>query len=145
MIVNPNYCFLGASPDGAVYDPSNLQEPFGFLEVKNPDTAWNISPIEACSQSGFICCLSGGQPELKESHHYYAQVQGQMAIGERPWCDFVIYTSKGINIQHIPFDQSYWTNKLLPKLESFYNNCVAPEIVSPLHLLGLPICDLSNV
>ena len=31
--INPEYPYLGASPDGSVYDPSNLQQPFGFLEI----------------------------------------------------------------------------------------------------------------
>ena len=25
-------------------------------------------------------------------------------IGEREWCDFVIYTPKGLNVQRISFD-----------------------------------------
>ena len=33
----------------------------------------------------------------------------------------------------------------LPKLVSFYNNCVVPEIVSPVHTLGIPIRDLSKL
>ena len=32
----------------------------------------------------------------------------------------------------------------LLKLTAFYVNCVGPEIVSPLHPLGLPIRDLSK-
>ena len=86
---------------------------------------------------------STGQIKLKESHQYYAQVQGQMGVGGRPWCDFVVYTKKDISIQRITFDENYW-NKLLPKLHSFYKNCVAPEIVSPVHALGLPLRDLSK-
>ena len=31
---------------------------------------------------------------------------------------------------------------LLPK---FYDNCVVPEIVSPVHALGIPVRDLSKV
>ena len=67
-----------------------------------------------------------------------------MAIGQRPWCDFVIYTTKGLSVERIQFDNDYWTNTLLPKLESFYDNCIAPEVVSPLHTLGLPLRDLSK-
>ena len=29
-----SYPFLGASPDGVVHDPSNTEQPFGFLEIK---------------------------------------------------------------------------------------------------------------
>ena len=42
------------------------------------------------------------------------------------------------------FDSDYWENILLPKLVSFYDNCIAPEIVSPIHTLGLPLRDLSK-
>lgn len=145
VIINPTYSFLGASPDGAIYDPLNPQQPFGYLEVKCPYSARNLTPIEACGRSGFCCRLkSTGQLELKESHCYFPQIQGQMALGDRPWSDFVVFTLKGISIQRIPSNPSYWTDKLL-KLVSFYDNCVAPELVSPVHPLGLPVRDLSKI
>lgn len=65
-------------------------------------------------------------------------------MGERPWCDFVIYTTMGLSVERIKFDKDYWTNTLLPKLVVFYDCCVAPEIVSPVHTLGLPLRDLSK-
>ena len=103
------YPFLGASPDGAVHDPSNVQQPFGFLKVKCPYSFSNKSVQEACSSSSFFCEMddSTGQIKLKESHQYYAQVQGQMGVGGRPWCDFVVYTKKDISVQRITFDENY--------------------------------------
>ena len=68
-----------------------------------------------------------------------------MAIGERPWCDFVIYTTKGVSVQRVLFNKKFWLDDLLPKLVSFYDNCVIPEIVSPIHSLGLPVRDLSKI
>ena len=105
-----------------------------------------MSPVEACSAPVFFCTLDRltCQPKLKENHAYFARVQGQMGLGERLWCDFVVYTEKGISIQRIPFDETYWKNKLLPKLTSFYDHCVVPEIVSPVHHIGLPLRDLSK-
>jgi hypothetical protein len=126
VIINPSHEFLGASPDGAVHDPSN-SEPYGFLDLKCPYSARNITPLEACSKPAFFCDINAatGHLTLKENH---AQVQGQMAIGERPWSDFVVYTMKGISIQRIPFNHTFWTDKLFPKLNSFYDNCVLPEL-----------------
>ena len=146
FLISSSYPFLGASPDGAVFDPSNALQPFGFLEVKCPYSARMISPTDACAVSGFCCTFDQHtrQLQLKERHAYYAQVQGQMAIGGRPWCDFVIFTSKGLSIQRVQFDERYWKEDLLPKLENFYDNCVAPEIVSPLHCLGLPVRNLAK-
>lgn len=47
-----------------------------------------------------LCCIQNdsGELELKKSHSYYVKIQGQMAVGKRPWCDFVIYTLKGVNM-----------------------------------------------
>ena len=142
FIVNPLYPFLGASPDGTVYDPSNEEDPFGFVEVKCPYSARDITPSAAAAESSFYCKLdSSGYVKLKHTHHYYAQVQGQMAIGDRPWCDFVIYTSKGISIERINFDRKYWEENL-QKLVTFYDNCIAPEAVSPLHSVDCKIRKL---
>ena len=147
--ISPEHPFLGATPDGAVFDASHAEEPFGFLEVKCPYAQRNVTPAEACSTPGFCCTLQVNpdgttQLFLRTNHIYYAQVQGQMAVGNRPWCDFVIYTSKGISVQRIQFDKVYWEKTLLPKLTEFYDNCLGPEIVSPVHVLGLPIRNLSK-
>ena len=65
VIINPSWSFLGASPDGAVYDPLNIQQPYGFLEVKCPYSVKNVTPTEACSHSGFCSRLNSiGQLEL---------------------------------------------------------------------------------
>ena len=145
--ISTEHPFLGATPDGAVFDASNAEEPFGFLEVKCPYAQRNVTPAEACSTPGFCCTLQvnpdgATQLLLRTNHIYYAQVLGQMAVGNRPWCDFVIYTTKDINVQRIQFDKVYWEKTLLPKLTEFYDNCLGPEIVSP--VLGLPIRNLSK-
>lgn len=81
MIINPEYSFLGATPDSAIYDPFDPEQPYGFLEVKCLYSARNVIPIKACETPGFCCTVDSttGQLRLKESHQYYAQVQGQMA------------------------------------------------------------------
>ena len=49
--------FLGATPDGTVYDPSNSSHPFGCLEVKCPYSHRDRSPAEACTILGFCSQL----------------------------------------------------------------------------------------
>jgi len=51
---------------------------------------------------------------------YYAQVQGQMGITGAEWCDFVVYTKKGMSIEQIPIDPQYW-DELVGKLLCY--NC----------------------
>ena len=67
-----------------------------------------------------------------------------MAVGGRTWCDFVLFTTKGISVQWISFNIDYWGKTLFPKLIDFYDNCLGPEIVSPVHVLGLPIRNLTS-
>ena len=61
-----------------------------------------------------------------------------MEINNRPWCDFIVYTLKGLTVSRIEFDSEYWTGAL-PNLVFLYDNCVAPEIISPVHMLGIPM------
>lgn len=123
-----------------VYDPSS-EQPYGFVEVKCPYSKRELSPREACATGQFYCTLESSEVTLRRTSNYYCQVQGQMAIGERPWCDFVVYTPKGISVERINFDPAYW-DRVRAKLTEFYDKCFGPEIVSPLHALGLPVRDL---
>ena len=149
FVIHEEIPFLGASPDAYVYDPQSETE-YGLAEIKCPFKYREIHPNEAAMEPDFCCKLSTTVDglaviELKDTHTYYAQVQGQMAITGRKWCDFVVYTKKGLSVQRIVYDYAFWTTKLLPKLVDFYDNCVCPSIVSPVHLLGRKVHDLRLV
>lgn len=62
---------------------------------------------------------SDTQCRLKESHPYYAQVQGQMGVTGAMWCDFIVYTNVGIYVQRIPFNSHFW-EQLKQDLTSYY-------------------------
>ncbi len=143
FFIHPEHTFLGASPDGSVYDPSS-PEPYGYLEIKCAFKYQDMDPREAAKKSDFWCSVASNKLTLKENHPYYSQVQGQMAIGARPWCDFCTYTKVGIYVERIAFNKNMWETDILPKLVSFYDNCVAPEIISPKHSLGFQLRDLRN-
>ena len=48
-------------------------------------------------------------------------------MGNRSWCDFVVWTPHGILIERIKRDEIY-AEILLAKLVSFLQGCIAPEI-----------------
>ena len=108
FFVSPKIFFLGCSPDGKVVD-SVSQDQFGLAEVKCPSSKFNVTPEEACSDPSFCLELVNGSPRLKRNHEYYDQIQGQMALTGAKWCDFVVYTSRGLNIERIPFDKERWS------------------------------------
>ena len=93
FVISEDHPFLGTSPDGYVCDPDAL-ESYGLVEVKCPYKYRGYAPNDACLNVDIFCELatqsSGDQKvQLKRSHSYYCQVQGQMAITERAWCDFL--------------------------------------------------------
>ncbi len=137
--------FLGASPDAYVHEMDAVEQ-FGLAEIKCPYKYRDLSPEDAAKNSDFCCTLGtlAGRKtlHLKRSHQYYSQVQGQLAITQRRWCDFVIYTNQGISVERISFDSEFWLDQLLLKLINFYDNCLCPAIVSPVHLLGMKMHDL---
>ena len=71
-----------------------------------------------------------GTISLKRDHEYYHQVQLQLYITSANWCDFCVYTTKGIAIESIYPDMG-WQVRNLPKLQYFYDNILLPEILVP--------------
>ena len=120
LVVSVSYPYLAATPDGKVVDPGCTQV-FGIVEVKCPLTKFNVTPLDACSDSSFCMEADNTSCKLKESHQYFAQVQGQMGVTGAMWCDFVVYTKKGIHVQRIQFNNDYWI-QLRDKLSSYYFN-----------------------
>jgi len=55
--------------------------------------------------------------ELKIEHNYYYQIQGQMHVSKRKFCYFVVYTENWCKVQIIEYDESFWSNKMVRKLE----------------------------
>lgn len=82
----------GASPDGLI----DMEPDFGLIEIKCPNTATHIQTL-----------LSGEMPKK-----HYPQVQGQMWITGRQWCDFVSYDPRlddknAIFIKRVERDDEY--------------------------------------
>lgn len=93
FVIHPDVPWLGASPDGVIFDPT---EPchFGLIEIKCP----NVKSFVDCA----YLVMKSGKMELKPTHPYYWQVQGQMLITGMDWCDFVVSAEEDIHIQRIP-------------------------------------------
>ena len=79
-----------------------------------------------------------GQIKLKQSHKYFFQVQGQMAVTGHHATYFVVWTLKGQPlIEKIPFNQHLWQD-IVSKIVIFFKGYVQRV------LLGLrPLCFCS--
>ena len=91
LVVNPKWPWLGASPDGLIYDNAEVSL-YGAVEVKCPASKSGMRVLEACSDKLFCLELVDGKPCLKKKHVYYYQTQGVMAICQLEFLDFVVYT-----------------------------------------------------
>ncbi len=83
---------IGASPDGFVDDD-------GTLEIKCPNTATHLETLMT----------------RKVPRQYIAQIQGQLLLTDRKWCDFVSYDPRmpqnaQIIIIRVDRDEEYITN-----------------------------------
>ena len=122
FVVSEAFPVLGASPNAKVID-FGCSICFGLAEVKCPHTKFHVTPLEACSDPNFFMeKISDTQCRLKRDHAYYGQVQGQMGVTGAKWCDFIVYTSKGIYIERIAFDPVYWGNLKNELLQYYFEH-----------------------
>lgn len=121
LCINPKLYILGVTPDAKVVDAA-CSEPFGIAEVKCPYSKFQVSPMDACSDPTFCLHInSNGHLTLKRNHEYYDQIQGQMGVTGAKWCDFIVYTSRGLSVERIPFNSDHW-KKLRNKICDYYFN-----------------------
>lgn len=119
-----NKSFIGASPDAVVSCGCCGK---GVLEIKCPYSIANQIP----SESNLTYLGKGavnGKVNLVSSHPYYSQVQTQMGVTGRRWCDFLAYTRHGIHLERIMFDRQRWL-QILYAAECFFINHMAPVLV----------------
>jgi putative phage-type endonuclease len=90
--------WLGASPDGLIED-------YGLVEFKCPYS------------------MRKGESRFKtarEQMHYYAQMQFQLYVTGRDYCDFYQWAPHGTRLEVVHVDSSF-INENLPKLKAFYD------------------------
>ena len=132
----------------AIYDPTE-KEPYGFVEIKCPYKHRSSSLSMACEDTNFCCRLTtvNGKKkiEIKRDtcimHRCKDKWQLDVKHGVTLSC---IRISNEVHIHRLHFNVNFWKNDLLLKLVYFYNNCLAQEIIHPMHVLGLPIRDISK-
>ena len=122
LVVNNEFPFLGASPDGKVCADGTS----GLLEVKCPYTARSISIQQACATIKDFCLVQDENgTHLKHEHAFYVQVQGQLLITGSNFCDFVVYTHVDTHIERILPDVPFMT-VMLEKLAVFFQDFAKP-------------------
>ena len=123
--------FLGASPDGLITEHDGNMESTGLLEMKFIQLNDSETLTDALLRKR-ICVSINDCVKVNTKHKYYYQVQHQMFVTGKTWTDFVVKGSldNSLYIERVEFNSVFWA-EVLPKLKSFFNKYMLPEIVYP--------------
>lgn len=124
LCVIPSKAYIGASPDGLV-DCACCGE--GLLEIKCPFSIADSAPNQ--SNLKYLKTNKKGQVSLSKNHPYYSQVQYQMGVTRRQWCDFFVYSKHGFYLERIKFDTERW-KALENAAEYFFENHIIPYLMN---------------
>ena len=93
-----------------------------------------MDPSEACKDQSLYCCLIDNKLQLKRTHSYYHQVQLQLYVcGDKAaFCDFCIFTLKGVLVERILPDKQWQENEAI-KLDNYFMDHILQELIYPTH------------
>uniref|UniRef100_A0A224Z122 Protein containing YqaJ domain n=1 Tax=Rhipicephalus zambeziensis TaxID=60191 RepID=A0A224Z122_9ACAR len=115
--------FLAASPDGLI---SCKCCGAGVLEVKCPYSANCVGDV--VMQKGGCLEQFADSARLKRSHAYFHQVQLQLYVCERQYCDFVLWTPSDIFMERVTIDMSF-CREMTQKSKDFFEQALLPQLL----------------
>lgn len=133
LVINPQWPFIGASPDGVI-ECSCCGK--GVLEIKCPFCHRDSSIISAAKEDPKFCLKEvDGKLTLDETHSYYYQVQTQLFVCDAHYSDFCVCTfasegdQENVHIERIYKNHSFWNEECVPKARLFFRTCLLPELL----------------
>ena len=124
--LNPNFPHFGASLDGIICCECCGE---GIIEIKCPYKHRDKSPHDVSDPLFYLQRDDNGKLHLKNSHQYYYQVQGQIAVCEKEYCDFVCWTPEGMHVERILPDSAHFA-ETKPALDYFFIKVLLPLLLS---------------
>lgn len=122
LFVDPVCAYIGASPDLLVSCECCGES---VVEIKCPYSCASDEPKEGHPT---YLIKPGNTLELKKTHKYYTQVQGQMGVCIYSRCFFFVYAPIKPKLIKIVFDPTFWS-ALQADLKVFFTKCMAPHLI----------------
>lgn len=139
LFINTSLPWIGASPDGIITCSCHGR---GVLEIKCPFTLKNGSIVNSCNTDANFCLMMKDNViTLKTNHKYMSQVQAQMRIVGVQYCDFVVWSPTGMFIQHIQFDEAFFS-EAYSRVAQFIKTKLLPELLGKYYTV--PRRDISS-
>lgn len=142
LFVDPEYPFIGASPDGLIDQDS-------IVEIKCPIVAFKNGLEESIKKNKIQIWKYNKKKkliELNKNSNWYHQIQGQLHVTQREKCLFAVWSGENqpLKTEIIRKDHVFWEKKMKDKLVSFYMDWLLPEIVDSRRARGMPLREKEN-
>ena len=126
--IHPNFCFLGASPDGLIEKIDTSE--YCLIEIKNKMNFFHKSLEELVKESDFCLEKCNTGYTLKKTHAFFHQIMCQMFCSNVHRCLFVLCydMNQSLFYEEVVFDQQLW-NPILEKLGFFYFHHYLPALI----------------
>ena len=136
LFIDQQYPFLGASPDGLIENDT-------IVEIKCPYKAKGLTVEQALQNDKELRRIYDAKDSSKmnKTHHYYYQVQGQLHITKKEYCEFVLWSDKSMKRVTVERDDQFWNDNMEQKLTRFYMDAMLREIVERRKLQRQPIIE----
>ena len=124
-----NIFVLDASLDGKVID-LHENPVYGIVGIKCPEEYKDVSSKDIYYISKYPCLevAENSNIVLKENHYYYDQLQYQLGVSCQSWCNFVLYTNKGLVVDRIRYNEKHWV-QLKQELLTYYSKYYLPCLI----------------
>ena len=98
------------------------------MEIKCPYKYCKCAPTNIDDPSFYLINTIDGF-RLNPNHQYYYQVQMQLALCDVSYCDFVVWTPKGMVTIRIQPNQVFFM-EIKQQLQRFFQKCILPQILT---------------
>ena len=126
LYINPSFPHLGATPDGLISCDCCGE---GLIEIKCPFKHRDKHPHAVSDCKFYLKEDKTNSIRLQCTHEYFFQVQGQLAVCEKDYCDFVCWTPEGIHIERILPDSDHFS-VTKPLLDAFFVKVLLPILLT---------------
>ena len=100
----------------------------GLLEIKCPYKYREQDPTTMVDSKFCLQPDVRGDVRLSQKHDYYLQVQGQLAICNKEYCDFICLTPHGMHVERIVRNAAAF-DAIRPSLDAFFKDVLLPWLL----------------
>lgn len=127
LLINPKFPFLAGSPDALVSCTCHRE---GCLKLKYLKSLISDESLERMTQKpNNILNKLGEQYTLEKNHEYFYQVQLQINLIEKEYCDFVIWSQQKVIVIRVEAEIEFWS-AAIGKALSFHEKIIMPELLA---------------